>query len=91
MVFPITSRFNAGFCEVPSLTRALTQDVVQPTLIAVGEAAEGSAGAAALVAPFVAGMPQARAKVLPGAKRLLPWQNPEALCDAIADFVGEGV
>jgi len=33
-------------------------------------------------------MQNAKAVLVPEAKRLLPWQNPEAVVDALADFLG---
>ena len=87
-------RFNAGFCDVPSLAAALQGEVAQPTLVCVGDQAngggpEGGGTSAAAAARFVAGTRNAQAVVVTDAKRLLPWQNPAALADALADFLQE--
>jgi len=86
------SRFNAGFCDVPSLERELIKGVPQPTLICVGGQAngggpEGGKTSQEAAACFEAGMQNARAVVVPEGKRLLPWQNPEAVADSLADFM----
>lgn len=85
------SRFNAGFCDVPSLERALKTGVPQPTLICVGGQAngggpEGGKTSQEAAASFEADMQNAKTVIVPEGKRLLPWQNPEAVADALADF-----
>jgi pimeloyl-ACP methyl ester carboxylesterase len=78
---------------VPSLEDELKNGVPQPTLVFVGEQAtggepEGGGTSKEAAACFEEVMQNAKAVLVPEAKRLLPWQNPEAVVDALADFLG---
>jgi pimeloyl-ACP methyl ester carboxylesterase len=87
--------FNAGCCEVSNYAE-MYSNLEQPRLVVMGCDDGGASSTKGLEAeaawqhlePFEDGQ-NARGVVLRGGKNVLPWENPEMLCDILAGFAKE--